>query len=161
MNRRSFLQTGVTSAAVLALQHQAQAYINRSTAAHSDFVYLSPSYTTGALRRCHAEVWYVMLGTDLYVCLGSGSWHAQAACKDTNKTKLRIAKEYLVDGVGDQNQPTIDAVASVEDEPAKVDAVLRRFGAKYPAYWETWGPKFKRGLRDGSRVLLRYELSDA
>ncbi len=33
---------------------------------------------------------------------------------------------------------------------------LQKFGAKYPAEWAKWGPRFTKGLASGERVLIRY-----
>jgi hypothetical protein len=36
-------------------------------------------------------------------------------------------------------------------------SVLDAMGDKYPLEWVIWGPRFRNGLADGSRVMLRYQ----
>ena len=45
------------------------------------------------------------------------------------------------------------------DDSATIDRVLAVMGKKYPNEWEKWGPRFRNGLSDGSRVMLRYRPS--
>ena len=42
-----------------------------------------------------------------------------------------------------------------------IEAALAAFGAKYPDEWDKWEPRFRKGLADGSRVLIRYRPSGA
>ena len=37
-------------------------------------------------------------------------------------------------------------------------SVLEIMGTKYSGEWRTWGPRFRNGLADGSRVMIRYEV---
>ena len=46
----------------------------------------------------------------------------------------------------------IDACAQLTG----IGRALEAFGAKYADEWGSWGPRFRDGLADGSRVLLRY-----
>ena len=41
-----------------------------------------------------------------------------------------------------------------DDEQARI---LALYGEKYPLSWFRWGPRFRRGLADGTRVMLRYQ----
>jgi len=42
-----------------------------------------------------------------------------------------------------------------------IAAALKAFGEKYPIQWLLWGNRFRRGLADGSRVMLAYQLNPA
>jgi hypothetical protein len=159
MNRRNFLQTGVTSFAALALPFPAHANDTKITIAEPDFVYLSPLHTNGGLARCQAHVWYVTLGHDVYVCMGSNSWHVQAAHKGLRETRLSLGGDFgQYRDVNSQQPSTMNANASVEFDKVTIEAALTRFGNKYASAWDTWGPIFKQGLADGSRSLLKYQL---
>ncbi|MGI9432341.1 MAG: hypothetical protein ACR2PQ_09015, partial [Myxococcota bacterium] len=53
--------------------------------------------------------------------------------------------------------PTYDSAASFDADAAVREKALEAFGKKYPDEWSKWGPRFRDGLADGSRVLIRYE----
>ena len=55
--------------------------------------------------------------------------------------------------------PTFDATASIveEDAEALLDRMLEVYGEKYPDEIGKWSGRFKKGLADGSRVIIRYE----
>ena len=53
--------------------------------------------------------------------------------------------------------PAVDARASLEADAAVHSQVLAVMGDKYSDEWDTWGPRFRNGLADGSRVMLKYE----
>jgi hypothetical protein len=57
--------------------------------------------------------------------------------------------------------PQVEAVGSLVEDSAEQARVLGLFGAKYPVSWVLWGPRFRRGLEDGSRVMLRYRVTPA
>jgi hypothetical protein len=52
--------------------------------------------------------------------------------------------------------PELTATGAHVTDAATQSQVLDRFGSKYKAEWSSWGPKFRNGLKDGSRVMLRY-----
>ena len=41
-------------------------------------VYLTPLRSDGSESRCHAEIWFVADGDDVFVCTPGDSWRAQA-----------------------------------------------------------------------------------
>ena len=44
---------------------------------------------------------------------------------------------------------------------ARQARALESFGVKYPSQWSSWGPRFSKGLADGSRVMIRYRPAPA
>ncbi|MFU8817367.1 MAG: hypothetical protein ACNA7W_18620, partial [Pseudomonadales bacterium] len=60
--------------------------------------------------------------------------------------------------------PQLQAEAEFVTDRAEHARVLEMFGAKYSMVWLIWRRRFRNGLADGSRVMLRYQpipLSDA
>ena len=57
-----------------------------------------------------------------------------------------------------RNAPSFLAKAEhISSDAEAVGRTLKAMGAKYAGEgWSTYGPRFKEGLADGSRVLLRY-----
>jgi hypothetical protein len=136
---------------------EAQAALVKALA-ESDTVYLTPLKADGAESRCQAEVWFVSDGPDLCVVTAVGAWRARAV-----RAGLRRARIWVGDlGVWTRtdgryrNLPMLDAsgdfIAGAEEQAR----VLELFGSKYPVSWVLWGPRFRNGLADGSRVMLRY-----
>jgi len=126
--------------------------------AESDTVYLTPLKADGSESRCQAEVWFVSDGADLCVVTAVGAWRARAV-----RSGLRRARIWVGDlGVWTRTEgrfrklPTMEAsgdfIAGTEEQAR----VLELFGGKYPVSWVLWGPRFRNGLADGSRVMLRY-----
>ena len=52
--------------------------------------------------------------------------------------------------------PHMHVEGRLENDTAVQARALEAFGAKYSEEWGSWGPRFRDGLADGSRVLLRY-----
>lgn len=67
MKRRDLLKAGVSAAVLSMLPWQTQAADVRAGLLSSNLVYLSPIKSDGSLSSCQAEIWFVMMGTDLYV----------------------------------------------------------------------------------------------
>ena len=152
MNRRGFLTStsGILIAAAIPSIAQATQ--------QSPLIYLSPIKSDGTLSRCQAEVWYVQDGVDMYVVTGTGAWRSVAV-----KQGLTSAQVWVGDvGMWQQSNgsykglPSMMTQVSFETNGVNHTRLLEKFGAKYSAEWGTWGPRFKNGLADGSRVMLKY-----
>lgn len=52
--------------------------------------------------------------------------------------------------------PSTMASASMITDPAEHERLLEVFGDKYSLEWIIWGRRFRNGLEDGSRVMIRY-----
>lgn len=164
MQRRAFLTHGLTAAAALALplpvfSASGPAQTARQALVESNLIYLSPIKAGGLLSRCQAEVWYVMLGADAYVVTRTDSWRARAPVAGVTQTKIWVGDLGVWKRANYQSLPSVNASASVETDSGRIDAVLEEFGRKYSSEWGTWGPRFRNGLKDGSRSVLRYQLS--
>ena len=150
-NRRRLLQTG----GILAMGALAPW---RVQAAESHLIYLSPVKRDGSLSRCQAEVWYVQSDADMYVVTASSAWRAEAPRQGLTRTQVWVGDV----GVWSRSRgkykelPSLMTEAQLVDDPAVHARLLERFGVKYASEWGTWGPRFKNGLADGSRVMLRY-----
>ena len=126
--------------------------------AESPLIYLSTVKTDGSLSRCQAEVWYVADGTDLFVVTGQDAWRAKAVGKGLTRTQVWVGDvgQWQRANGKYRSLPGHIAEASLVDDTDVHASALAKFGIKYAAEWGTWGPRFRNGLADGSRVLLRY-----
>ena len=127
----------------------------------SPLVYLSPLHHNGSPSRCQAEIWFVMVEDSLLVCTNSKSWRARAAATGRQQTQIWVGDVGVWESGFDQHLklPNLQATARVEQTPEVIAAALEAFGEKYPIQWLLWGNRFRRGLADGSRVMLAYQLN--
>ena len=158
MLRRDFLVNGLTAIGALSLPFAVQAKSAKEALVESQLIYLTPIKKGGALSRCQAEVWYVMLGADAYVVTRADSWRARAPMAGRNQAKIWVGDLGVWKRANYQSLPSVNATASVETDAAQISAVLEQFGRKYASEWGTWGPRFRQGLKDGSRTVLKYQL---
>ncbi len=82
--------------------------------------------------------------------------------KGLTKARLWVG-DHGVWGSGDawKQSPTSLADATLETQASAHEHALSLFGSKYTREWSSWGPRFKNGLADGSRVLIRYRPTSA
>ena len=99
-----------------------------------------------------------MLGADVFVCTASDSWRALAPLKGLVRTKLWIGDLGIWKGADYESLPTVVAEARIESDQKVLESALQQFGYKYFSEWKKWGPRFSRGLIDGSTTMLRYSL---
>jgi hypothetical protein len=168
LTRRELLIAGASAALLPRLARAEGAGLSaaaRAALGTSPLVYVSPLKRDGSESRCHAEVWFAGDGESALVVTSAKAWRAQAIGKGLTRARLWVGDH----GVWDpslrtrdfQAAPSFLAEASLERAPAAHDHALVLFGAKYTAEWGSWGPRFKNGLADGSRVLIRYRAVSA
>ncbi|MFT4561498.1 MAG: hypothetical protein ACI9BW_001239 [Gammaproteobacteria bacterium] len=163
-NRRKILKSAATflSTAWLA-PGLALADLSPSISAldKSKLIYLTPIVSAGKESACHGEVWFVHHNQEIFVVTQADAWRAEATRKGFNKASIWIGefgawknakKQYL-------SAPFLRIEGQLEKDAAVHASVLEVFGAKYSNEWSSWGPRFKNGLADGSRVLLRYKVT--
>ena len=129
----------------------------------SPLAYISPLKSDGNESRCHAEIWFVADGDDLVVVTAADGWRARAVKAGLGKARAWVGDHgvWTVSKGAYKQSPSCVADASVESDPANHARLLSVFGEKYPDGWGKWGPRFENGLKDGSRVMIRYRPSGA
>jgi hypothetical protein len=158
--RRCLLQLAgsALAASALPLRGAALSDAARQALADSDLVYITPLKRNGAESHCHAEVWFAYDGHDLFVVTASTAWRSRAIAEGLPQARLWVG-DYgnwqKADGRYRQ-APELTAVGAGVADTAEQSRVLALFGDKYRLEWIVWGPRFKNGLADGSRVMLRY-----
>ena len=158
MQRRALLQAGLASLTLATIPSSLGDSEANSALSDSNLIYLSPHQSDGSLSHCQAEVWYAMLGADVFVCTASSSWRAQAPLKGLVRTQLWIGDLGVWKNADYQSLPTVVAEASIESDEKVLESALQQFGYKYSREWGKWGPRFSQGLAEGSRMMLRYAL---
>lgn len=126
--------------------------------AESDLIYLSPLRADGGLSRCQAEVWFVAEGSTVWVVTAQGAWRARSVRAGRTTAQIWVGDlgNWTKTDGRYRELPGYVAAAEFVTDATQQSTVLERFGAKYPMSWVLWGPRFRNGLADGSRVMLRY-----
>lgn len=125
----------------------------------SKLIYVTPIKSDGEESRCKAEIWFAHHAGDLFVVTPPETWRAEAVRQGLTRARLWVG-EYGVwtraDGAF-REAPMHMASAALEEDARVRSTVLAQLAEKYAeAGWNTWGPRFKKGLADGSRVMIRY-----
>lgn len=164
LSRRSFLRGSAILSAGLVLPLRAYADSHaalKDAVTKSPLVYISPLKSDGSESACHGEVWFVADGDDVLVVTNPERWRAACITKGLDQARLWVGDFGLwkkSDGAF-RGAPSYVATASLDADTAAHARALTAFGKKYPDEWEKWGPRFKKGLASGERVLIRYERS--
>jgi hypothetical protein len=130
----------------------------RAALGASPLVYVSPLRKDGAESTCHGEVWFVPDGADVLVVTAADRWKARAIGAGLDRARLWVGDFGVWTRASGRwkSGPTFLASAAFEKDAAARERALGAFGRKYPDEWDKWGPRFRDGLADGSRVLIRY-----
>ncbi|MEM6709916.1 MAG: hypothetical protein AAF648_14140 [Pseudomonadota bacterium] len=125
----------------------------------SNLIYLTPIRSDGTESRCQAEIWFQEDSGRAVVCTKSDAWRARAILNGLTETQIWVGDV----GVWTRSRgayrklPGGRATGSVLTGAAAQERVLKKLAAKYRREWGVWGPRFKRGLNDGTRIMLSYE----
>ncbi len=158
MDRRYFLKSATLMGALGLLKPSASTAADEGLRS-SDLVYLTPIKSNGMESSCQAEIWFVYDGASIYVCTGSESWRTQAPKQGLTSTKIWVGDlgRWKATKGKYKQLPSLMAQASIETDTQEQERVLELFGNKYSLSWLVWGPRFRKGLGDGSRSLIRYK----
>jgi hypothetical protein len=137
------------------LSNDAQAAI-----AKSQLIYITPIKSDGGESACHGEVWFYADGEDLLVVTKRELWRSQAVKRGLDRARIWVG-DFGVwkrsKGAFREGPTFLAQVAHISTDADAVARTLKAMAVKYADEgWSTYGPLFKEGLADGSRVLLRY-----
>lgn len=123
----------------------------------SALVYISPIKSNGNLSKCQAEVWFVSDGQDYFVVCQASAWRARAVRAGLDaQLWLGDVGVWTRSGGRYKELPSVVASTNFVEDKATQDRMLQIFGRKYADEWGSWGPRFRNGLADGSRVMIEY-----
>lgn len=127
----------------------------------SQLIYLTPLLADGSESKCHAEIWFVHYKEEIYVCTPANAWRTMAIKRGLKRARIWVGEFGAWTDAKDafRAAPTFIIEGQIEATPAMQAEVLEVFGTKYAAEWGKWGPRFRDGLADGSRALLRYRVA--
>ncbi len=127
----------------------------------SRLIYLTPIKSDGEESECKGEIWFIYDGDDhVYVVTQFDAWRANAIRQGLTSARIWVGEFGLWRNAGDsyRSAPELMLEGAIEDDPDAQDKVLTTMGGKYTDEWGVWGPRFREGLNDDSRVMLRYKI---
>ena len=157
ISRRTLLGTAATAVLVVPFARGSEAL--RSAMAESPLIYLTPLQSSGAESRCQAEIWFAWHAGAMYVVTRADAWRTEAIRAGLDRARVwvgDVGNWRRADGRY-RDLPAVETTASIETDEARREQVLAAMGEKYADEWATWGPRFRSGLADGSRAMLKYQ----
>jgi hypothetical protein len=94
-----------------------------------------------------AEIWFMWDDGAVWVASPPTTWRAKRIRH--GRTRARIA-------VGSKDGPVFAATGSFVRDPAVYERLCATYARKYPDVWPKFEARFRDGLKDGSRILIRY-----
>jgi len=126
----------------------------------SPLVYVSPLKKDGSESRCHAEIWFAWDRQSVVIVTGRDGWRSRALARGLERARIWVADYGRIRfGALEKlaSAPRFDARGRVDSDPASFARVVPIYARKYPEEWASkWEARFKQGMADGSRVLIRY-----
>jgi hypothetical protein len=126
----------------------------------SPLVYISPLAKDGKESRCHGEVWFAWDRESVVIVTGKDAWKARALARGRERARIWVADFGRIrwDAAGKlATAPHFEARARIDSDPETFARVVPIYARKYPDEWaDTWEPRFRKGIADGTRVLIRY-----
>jgi hypothetical protein len=116
----------------------------------SKYVYIQSSRKDGKLSK-PAEIWFMPYNGAVWVASPPTTYRVKRI--KAGQTQAKIA-------VGKADGPSFNAKGSIVTDPAVNKALFETFAKKYTNEWKSLEQKFRDGLANGSRVLIKYEPAD-
>jgi hypothetical protein len=114
--------------------------------ADSTYVYISSTRKDGSFGK-PAEIWFLWHDGAVYVGTRPESWRVRRIGWGRPRARIAVGK---VDG------PSFFATGAVVNEPAVHDVLFDTYAKKYPEGWPKYEQNFRKGFKDGSRVMVKY-----
>ena len=114
--------------------------------AKSKYVYISTARKNGSFGK-PAEIWFLFHNGSVYVASPPTTFRVRRIKAGRNQARIAAGKP---DG------PSFVARGAVVNEPDMYPILFDTYAKKYPDGWGQFEQKFKTGLKDGSRLLIKY-----
>ena len=118
----------------------------RDQLASATYVYIATQRKDGSFGK-PAEIWFMWHDGAVWVGTPPTTWRVKRIKHKRPNAKIAVGK---ADG------PSFEAVGSIVKDAKVADLLRETYAKKYPDRWPGFAEKFKEGLKDGSRVLVKY-----
>lgn len=113
----------------------------------SRYVYISSMRRDGTFGT-PAEIWFMYEQGAVWVASPISSWRVR---------RIVAGRPTVMIAVGNAGGPSFRATGSIVSNANAYAAFFRTLAEKYPQEWPTYEQRFRAGLLDGTRVLIRYQ----
>jgi hypothetical protein len=110
------------------------------------YIYIASTRKDGSLGK-PAEIWFRKHDGAVYVGTSPESWRARRIGWGRPQAKIWI---------GSREGPSFEARGTIVREPDQVTPFCDAIAKKYPDSWPKYEKRFREGLKDGQRVMIRY-----
>ena len=114
--------------------------------ANSKYAYIATTRKDGHLGK-PAEIWFLYHNGAVYVASPPPTWRARRI--KAGRTQAKIA-------VGKPDGPSFMATGAIVNEPDVHPVMFGTYAKKYADDWPKFEEKFRTGLKDGGRLLIKY-----
>jgi len=112
----------------------------------STYVYIASTRKSGQLG-APAEIWFMYRDGAVWVGTRPTSWRVR---------RIKAGRPDAKIWVGKRDGPSFMATGKIVDDPKAQEALLETYAKKYPDGWSRFAEDFRKGFKDGSRVLVKY-----
>ncbi len=116
----------------------------------SKYVYIQSTRKDGKLGK-PAEIWFMHHNGAVWVASPPTTYRVKRIQAGQTKAKIAAGK---ADGL------SFNAKGSIVKDPEVNKVMFEVYAKKYGSGWSSYEKKFRDGLADGSRVLIKYEPAD-
>ena len=116
----------------------------------SKYVYIQSTRKDGKLSK-PAEIWFMSHNGAVWVASPPTTYRVKRI--QAGQTKAKVA-------VGKADGPSFNAKGSIVKDLEANKALFEAYAKKYANEWKSYEQKFRDGLANGSRVLIKYEPAD-
>lgn len=163
ITRRELIELGAATLVALAWPPRSSAALGSDVTGlleRSEFVYVSPLKSDGSESRCHGEVWYGWLDTDVVLITSRTSWKARALARRLERARIWVGDHGRVGRVlgsdAFRQGPAFEARAQRSNDAALLERLMTTYRRKYPKEVGSWESRMRSGFGSGERILIRY-----
>ena len=113
----------------------------------SPYVYVATQRKDGSFGTA-AEIWFMYDQGAIWMASPITAWRVK---------RIRAGRPAARIAVGKKDGPSFMATGSFVRDPGAYERLYATFAKKYPDGWPKYAERFRDGLKDGSRVLMRYQ----
>ena len=118
----------------------------RERLAASTYVYIATQRKDGSFGK-PAEIWFMYHDGAVWVGTPPTTWRVK---------RIKHHRPTVKIAVGTADGPSFEAVGTIVKDPKVADLLFETYAKKYPDRWPGYAERFKNGMKDGSRVLVKY-----
>ncbi len=115
--------------------------------ASSKYVYISSQRKDGSFSK-PAEIWFLHHKGAVWVASPPSTWRVK---------RINAGRRGARVSVGTVDGPSFEAVGEIVKDAEVNQLMFDTYAKKYADGWPKYETKFRHGLADGSRVLIRYQ----